>query len=148
MWILIAMIVGGLAGLVWGGRMVVENAVEIARTFNISEQLIGLTIVAAGTSLPELATSAVAAFKKNSNIAIGNIVGSNIFNIFFILSVSGFISPMPYNQSFNSDLYILMGGTVLLIFFFLGKNRKLSRGEAAILLVGYFIYLFYLIWRA
>lgn len=146
-WVMMLMIVGGLAGLVFGGQLVVDNAVEIARSFNLSEKLIGLTIVAAGTSLPELATSAVAAFKKNSDIAIGNVVGSNIFNILFILAVSGLIQPMPYDIQLNIDVYVLIAGTVLLFILFLGESRKLTRGEAAILLAGYIIYLVYLIWR-
>ncbi len=145
--VMILMIVGGLAGLVIGGQMVVDNAVEIARSFNLSDKLIGLTIIAAGTSLPELATSAVAAFKKNSDIAIGNIVGSNIFNILFILAVSGLMQPMPYDTQLNIDMYVLIAGTVLLFILFLGKSKKLSRGEAAILLIGYIVYLIYLIWR-
>lgn len=144
---LILMIVGGLAGLVFGGQMVVDNAIVIARSFNLSDKLIGLTIIAAGTSLPELATSAVAAFKKNSDIAIGNIIGSNIFNILFILAVSGLIQPMPYDTVLNVDLYVLMGGTVLLFILFLGKSSKLSRLEAALLFVGYIAYVFYLVWR-
>ena len=146
-WAMMLMIVGGLAGLVFGGQLVVANAVEIARSFNLSEKLIGLTIVAAGTSLPELATSAVAAFKKNSDIAIGNVVGSNIFNILFILAVSGLLQPMPYDTQLNIDIYVLIAGTVLLFILFLGKSRKLTRGEAAILLAGYIVYLIYLIWR-
>lgn len=145
--VMLLMIVGGLAGLVLGGQMVVDNAVAIARSFNLSDKLIGLTIIAAGTSLPELATSAVAAFRKNSDIAIGNVVGSNIFNILFVLAVSGLISPMDYNTNLNVDLYVLIAGTVLLFILFLGKSRKLTRGEAVILLFGYFVYLAFLIWR-
>lgn len=145
--ILILMIVGGLAGLVFGGQLVVDNAIVIARSFNLSDKLIGLTIIAAGTSLPELATSAVAAFKKNSDIAIGNIIGSNIFNILFILAVSGLIQPMPYDDILNVDLYVLIGGTVLLFILFQGKSSKLSRLEAALLFAGYIAYVFYLVWR-
>ena len=92
----------GLLGLVLGGRWIVNGAVKIAELFNVSEALIGLTIVAVGTSLPELATSAVAAYKKQADIAIGNIVGSNIFNIFFVLGVSSIIRPLPFNAKFNS----------------------------------------------
>lgn len=147
-YIMLLMIAGGLAGLVIGGKMVVDNAITIARTFDLSEKLIGLTIIAAGTSLPELATSAVAAYRRSSDIAIGNIIGSNIFNIFFILAVSGFISPMPYDDLLNMDLYILMLGTVLLFLaMFSGKGIKLERWEAAILLAGYFAYIYYLIMR-
>ena len=147
MWVTIAMIVGGMLGLVFGGQLVVDNAVVIARNFNLSDKLIGLTIIAAGTSLPELATSAVAAFRKNSDISIGNVVGSNIFNILFVLAISGVISPMEYNANLNVDIYVLMGGTILLFVLFLGKTSKLTRGEALILLLGYVAYVAYLIWR-
>jgi len=145
--VMIIMIVGGLLGLVFGGQLVVDNAVVIARSFNLSDKLIGLTIIAAGTSLPELATSAVAAFRKNSDISIGNVVGSNIFNLLFVLSVSGIISPMDYDPSLNIDIYVFMGGTILLFVLFLGKTSKLTRGEALILLLGYIAYVAFLIWR-
>jgi cation:H+ antiporter len=92
--------------LVLGGRLVVTNAVEIASLMGVSETIIGLTIVAAGTSLPELATSIVAALKKNNDIAIGNIIGSNIFNIFFILGISSIIKPLDYSIVFNRDLSV------------------------------------------
>lgn len=111
----------------------------------ISEKIIGLTIVAAGTSLPELATSVVAALKKNNDIAVGNIIGSNIFNIFLILGVSSLINPIPYDKVFNTDLYILAIGTILLfVAMFTGILKKLDRWESAILLliyVGYTVYL-------
>lgn len=136
----------GIAMLVGGGNLVVDSAVKIAQHFGLSEKLIGLTILAAGTSLPELATSAVAAYKKNTDIAIGNVVGSNIFNIFFILGVTGVINPMQYNAAMNFDLLILMGSTVLLmIFMFTLNTRKLDRWEAGILLVAYIVYTVYLI---
>lgn len=142
------MIVGGFVGLIFGGRMVVNNALEIARFYNLSENLIGLTIIAAGTSLPELATSAVAAYRKNSDIAIGNIVGSNIFNILFILSVSGLINPMEYPDFLNFDLYVLMFGTFLVFFnMFSGRFRIIDRWEAGLLLIGYFGYMYYLFIR-
>ncbi|GIV37969.1 MAG: K+-dependent Na+/Ca+ exchanger [Cyclobacteriaceae bacterium] len=135
---------GGLAMLVAGGKLVVDNAVAIASHFGLSERIIGLTILAAGTSLPELATSAVAAYKKNTDIAIGNVVGSNIFNIFFILGLTGIIQPMHYNASMNLDLYILVISTlVLMIFMFTIKRRRLDRWEAVILLVAYLVYTIY-----
>lgn len=146
-WIMTFMILGGLLGLVFGGQLVVDNAVIIARSFNLSDKMIGLTIIAAGTSLPELATSAVAAFRKNSDISIGNVVGSNIFNLLFVLGVSGMINPMDYDAGLNIDIYVLMAGTVLLFVLFLGKSSKLTRWEALILLVGYIAYVAYLIWR-
>lgn len=146
-WIMTFMIIGGLLGLVFGGQLVVDNAVVIARSFNLSDKLIGLTIIAAGTSLPELATSAVAAFRKNSDISIGNVVGSNIFNLLFVLGISGLINPMDYNANLNTDIYVFMAGTVLLFVLFLGKTSKLTRGEAVILLVSYVVYVAFLIWR-
>ena len=140
------LIIIGLVGLVGGGKLVVDNAVSMAQSLGVSEKIIGLTIVAAGTSLPELATSVVAAMKKNADIAIGNIVGSNIFNIFLILGVSGLIRPLEYNASFNTDLYLLAGGTVFLFFaMFTGKRHKLDRWEAFILLATYLLYTGYLI---
>ena len=139
-------IIFGLAGLVIGGRLLVTTAVDMATTFGMSEKLIGLTIVAAGTSLPELATSVVAAFKKNSDIAVGNIIGSNIFNLFFILATSAVIRPIAYDTVFDLDLYILAGGTIFVFMaMFTGKRKKLDRWEAAILLVSYIAYLVYVI---
>lgn len=140
------MILIGLAMLVGGGELVVTNAVIIAQRYGISERLIGLTILAAGTSLPELATSAVAAFKKNTDIAIGNVVGSNIFNLCLILGTTGLISPMPYNTVLNFDIFVVIAASVLLlIFMFTLSQRKLDRWEAVILLTGYITYTAYLI---
>jgi cation:H+ antiporter len=140
------MIIGGLAGLVAGGKFVVDSSVAIAQGFGVSEKLIGLTIVAAGTSLPELATSTVAAFKKRSDIAIGNVVGSNIFNIFFILSVCSIITPIPYNKAMNIDIYVLLAGTALLfIAMFSGRKKKIDRWESLLLLLAYIGYVYYLI---
>lgn len=138
----------GLAGLIAGGKLVVNNAVEIASQIGISEKVIGLTIVAAGTSLPELVTSVVAAFKKNADIAIGNIIGSNIFNILFILSISAIIKPIHYTPSFNIDLFLLICGTIFLFgAMFTGKKKKLDRWESALLLISFIIYTVYLIKR-
>ena len=142
-WVLITL---GLEGLVIGGRFVVVNAVEIATTLGMSEKIIGLTIVAAGTSLPELATSVVAAIKKNTDIAVGNIIGSNIFNIFFILAFTSLIRPIEYDTLFNLDLYILAGGTIFLfVAMFTGKKKKLDRWEAFVLLICYIAYIAYLV---
>lgn len=141
-----ALIFGGLAALVLGGKLVVDNAVAIANSLGVSEKIIGLTIVAAGTSLPELATSVVASMKKNNDIAIGNIIGSNIFNIFLILGVSSIISPLQYQITFNTDIYLLLGGTLFLfIAMFTGKRKSLDRWEAAILLLTYLGYTTYLV---
>jgi cation:H+ antiporter len=145
-WISIGMVILGLVMLIGGGKLVVDNAIDIAHHFGLSEKLIGLTILAAGTSLPELATSAVAAYRKNTDIAIGNVVGSNIFNIFFILGITGFINPIPYNAAMNFDLYVLFASTVLLmIFMFTLNQRKLDRWEAILLLGAYITYTVYLI---
>ncbi len=136
----------GLAFLIAGGRLVVVNSVEIARVLGVSQTIIGLTIVAAGTSLPELATSVVAALKKNNDIAVGNIVGSNIFNIFFILGVSSLIKPVEFNLKFNFDLYLLgVGSLLLFLAMFSGRKRKLDRWEAAFLLFIYIGYTMYLV---
>jgi cation:H+ antiporter len=138
----------GFVGLFLGGKLVVDNAVIIARKLEVSEKLIGLTIVAVGTSLPELATSTVAAFKKRYDLAVGNVVGSNIFNILFILGISAQISPVHYSTAFNLDLCIYGLGTLLLFTaMFTGKSRKLDRWEALILLVTYIFYTVYIIVR-
>lgn len=136
----------GLAMLIGGGKLVVDNAISIAHHFGLSEKLIGLTILAAGTSLPELATSAVAAYRKNADIAIGNVVGSNIFNIFFILGITGLVNPISYNTAMNFDIYVLLASTfVLIIFMFTINQRKLDRWEAIILLICYVVYTVYLV---
>ena len=141
-------IIVGLAGLVIGGKLVVNSAIDIAEVLGMSEKVIGLTIVAAGTSLPELATTVVAVRKKNNDIAVGNVVGSNIFNIFFILAVSAIIHPVDYDPAFNIDLYVLIGGTLLVFLaMFTGKRKKLDRWEALLLLITYIVYTIYLINR-
>jgi cation:H+ antiporter len=141
-----AFILVGLTGLIIGGKLVVSNAIEIATFIGISEKIIGITIVAVGTSLPELATSLVAVYRKNNDIAVGNIVGSNIFNIFLILAVSSIIKPIDYNPLFNLDLYLLAGGTIyLFLAMFTARRKKLDRWEAAILLFGYLSYIIYII---
>lgn len=147
-WKLLTFIGLGLVGLVGGGKLVVDNSVIIARSFGLSEKLIGLTIIAAGTSLPELATSAVAAFKRNSDIAVGNIIGSNIFNVLLILGVSAFITPAPFTTELNLDIAILLGATMILfVAMFTGKMQKLDRWEAMLLFLAYLVYLVYLIYR-
>lgn len=141
-WKSVGLIVLGLAGLVLGGQWIVSGAVEIANYFGMSDALIGLTIVAVGTSLPELATSAVAAYKKNSDIAVGNIVGSNIFNIFWILGVSGLISPLAFKPELNFDLLVLVGTSVLLfVWMFLGKKHTLEKWQGAVFILLYIAYI-------
>jgi cation:H+ antiporter len=144
-WVLI---IGGLSALVIGGQLVVNNGIELATNMGISEKVIGLTIIAAGTSLPELVTSLVAAMKKNSDIAIGNVIGSNIFNILLILSLSSFIKPIAFNQNFNLDIYILMAGTLFLfVAMFTGRRKKIDRWESALFLGFYLFYTGFLIWK-
>jgi cation:H+ antiporter len=136
----------GLGGLVFGGKLVVDSAIELASSFGVSKKIIGLTIIAAGTSLPELVTSIVAAMKKNSDIAIGNVIGSNIFNLFLVLSISSIVNPLQYNVVFNTEFYLLFSGTIfLLIAMLTGKRKKLDRWEAGILLAIFVGYTFYLI---
>ena len=120
----ILFVVGGIAALKFGGDFVVDNAVSIANRFNLSEKLISLTILAIGTSLPELVTSVTAAFKGNSDIAIGNIIGSNIFNMLLIIGASALIKPIIYNVSYNLDMIILLIGTGLLMLFPLFSKTK------------------------
>ena len=141
------LIVIGLAALVIGGQLVVDNGVKLATLLGVSEKIIGLTIIAIGTSLPELLTSVVAALKKNSGIAIGNIIGSNIFNILLILSVSSLIAPIEFMSYFNTDLLILLGGTLFLFLaMFVGRKNRLDRWQAAFLLIFYLAYTGYLVW--
>ena len=142
------MIAGGLIGLVIGGSLVEINASRMALNLGASQTLIGLTIVAAGTSLPELATSVTAAFKKNPDIAVGNIVGSNIFNIFLILGVSSLIGPLPMAVSINVDIFVLIGASLLLfVFMFTGKRRMIDRWEGVILILLYIGYIVFLLYR-
>lgn len=141
-----SLILFGITGLIAGGKLVVDHSIEIATELDVNQKIIGLTIIAAGTSLPELVTSIVAALKKNSNIAIGNVIGSNIFNILLILSISALIHPISYNTNFNRELLILMGGTVFLILAMVtGKRKKLDRWEAFMMFSFYIIYTSYLV---
>lgn len=140
------LIVFGITGLIIGGKLVVDNSIEVATDLGVSQKIIGLTIIAAGTSLPELVTSIVASLKKNSDIAIGNVIGSNIFNVLLILSISSFVNPIKYNSNFDQDILILIGGTVFLIIaMFTGKRKKIDRWEALLLLTFYLIYTAYLV---
>ena len=134
----ILQLVVGIAGLYAGGELVSNNAQILARNWGMSESTIGLTVVATATSLPELITSIVAATKKNSGIAIGNVLGSNILNIFMVLGVSALITPLPFEPLMNKQLMILFAANILmLLFVFTGKGRKISRWEGALLTLGY-----------
>ncbi len=131
--------VAGLAAIILGGHFTVESAKELAYAFGMSETLVGLTIVAIGTSLPELITSVVASRKGESGIAVGNVVGSNIFNILFILGISGFIAPMDVLTVSLVDIVILLAVS-LLFFLFVKNDGKLSRKEGISFLVIYVAY--------
>lgn len=139
-------IVIGLAGIVFGGDMSVEGAKEIARFFGLSEALIGLTIVAFGTSLPELVTSVIAARKGESDIAVGNVIGSNIFNIFLILGVSATILPMTVSSTYLYDIGMLIA-VMVLTYLPIAKTKKVSRGMGITMVLVYVAYTVYLIMR-
>ena len=139
-------ILGGLAGLVYGGQLFVDGASGIAASLGVSESIIGLTIVAGGTSLPELATSVTAALKKNPGIAVGNVIGSNLFNVFFVLGCSATISPLPMGGINNVDMLVLVGSAIL--FWLVGwffKKRTITRMEGALMVACYVAYTAYLI---
>ncbi|MEM6526309.1 MAG: calcium/sodium antiporter, partial [Bacteroidota bacterium] len=126
----IGFIVLGMIGLYFGGRWVVDGAIEIARLFDMSEHFIGLTVIAIGTSLPELVTSAMAALKKDTDIAVGNVVGSNIFNLLWILGLSATFKPIPYDVISNSDIFmIIASSTALILAVVIGKRPVISRWE-------------------
>ena len=140
---LILITIVGLALVILGSRFVVSSASFIARKFGLSERFIGLTIVALGTSLPELFTSVVAASKKNSDIAIGNIIGSNLFNILFVVGLSALIIPVPFSPAFKVDTMVVLASIVAVLLFCLPKKR-LSRVAGGIFLVAYLAY--FLLW--
>ena len=138
--------IGGLAGIVIGGQLVVDSAKEIALGFGMSETLVGLTIVAVGTSLPELVTSIMAARKGESDIAVGNVIGSNIFNMLFVLPASAVITPMNINAQALTDL-LIMAAVSLLAYFFCASRKKVGRIEGSVLTAIYVIYMAYAIIR-
>lgn len=146
LWKSILYVAGGLAGLIAGGELFVDGATAVARMLGISDAVIGLTIVAVGTSLPELATSVVAAFKGSSSMAVGNIVGSNIFNIFFVLGTSAVITPLNVNGITPVDFLTLVGSAIL--FWIMGwivGHRTITRGEGGVLLALYAGYVTWLV---
>ena len=139
-------IIGGLAGIVWGGDLVVESASEIAATFGWSQTFIGLTIVAVGTSLPELVTSMVAAKKGENDLAVGNVVGSNIFNILLILGTSSVISPIRLEVSAVYDTLILIGASLLVYIVALTK-KEIKRSEGLLCVLAYAAFFVYVLMR-
>jgi cation:H+ antiporter len=143
------LILVGLACLALGGDWVVDGATEIALSLGVTEKFVALTIVAAGTSLPELATSAVAAYRKNADIALGNIVGSSIFNLFFVLGVAATVRPIPFDTVLIPDMFVMIAAGVLLFLcmFTWGIRRTVQRHEGAVYLVIYVGYLGYVVYR-
>lgn len=142
---LIVLVVVGIVLVIFGSNITVDSATELAKIFGMSERLIGLTIVAFGTSLPELVTSITAALKKKADIAVGNIVGSNIFNILFVIGTSALITPVVYQSQFLVDSIICIASSVLLLVCVLNRQNKLGRIGGGLMLcayAGYFIYLF------
>lgn len=143
-WLAGLWMVVGLAALIGGSNLFVGGATEVARALNVSDAVIGLTIVAGGTSLPELATSVVAAMKGNSGIAIGNVLGSNVLNILFILGLTGMISPMHIEGITNVDLYMMLVSTIM-IWFFSFTKYTIERWEGAVLVLTFCGYMWYLL---
>ncbi|MGL5542822.1 MAG: calcium/sodium antiporter [Fusobacteriaceae bacterium] len=134
----------GFVGLMYGGKLVVDSAVKIAQMLQVSEKLISLTIVSIGTSLPELAASITAARKGNSDMAIGNVVGSNIFNIFLIMGMSGLVRPIAYDMKFDFDFGVLLYATMILILSaFVFKKHVIQKRKGALMLISYIIYVVY-----
>lgn len=142
----VSFIIVGLLGLTIGGKWIVDSAVVIAEGFGISQSLIGLTIVAVGTSLPELVTSAVAAYKRNTDIAIGNIIGSNIFNVLWILGISSVIRPLPFSVSANRDvLMVIFSSLLLFLFLSVGKKHIFRRWHGVVFLILYIVYIVFIV---
>lgn len=141
-------VVGGLLGLFGGGKILVDNAIVLARLAGLSEAFIGLTIVAVGTSLPELATSVVATYRRHYDIAVGNIIGSNIFNVFWILGLTSTILQLPFNPNTNVDVLIgLLATALVFIFMFIGTRKKMDRWQGGLFVAMYIAYIVYLIYR-
>ncbi len=145
-WKTILLLVFGILGLYVGGELVSNNAQTIAKAWGMSDAMIGLTVVAMATSLPELITSVVAATKKNAGIAIGNVMGSNILNIFVVLGVSGLITPLQFDPKMNLTLILLFVANLLMfLFVFTGKGRKISRFEGSLMILAYTGFMVYTI---
>lgn len=144
----ILLILLGIVGLFLGGKWVVDGAVNIAQSFGLSESFIGLTVVAIGTSLPELVTSAMAAFRRNIDIAVGNVVGSNIFNLVWILGISALINPLPFDVVSNSDIVMMIFASTLLILAMpIGKRNAIDRWNGVFFLLVYISYIIFLVMR-
>lgn len=141
----IVKIVGGLAGLILGGRLFVNSGTDIARGFHISEAFIGITVMAVGTSLPELAASVVAALKKKGQMALGNIIGSNIFNILFILGSCAVVRPLTLGNITMVDMIVMVATSILVLFCaFLFRKKQMDRIEGLLFIIIYVAYIIYL----
>jgi cation:H+ antiporter len=148
LWASIVLILLGLVGLMFGANLLVDGAVTMARTWGVSDAVIGLTIVAAGTSLPELAASVMAAMKKQPEMAVGNIIGSNIFNLLGILGITSMLLPTPIpNQIVNFDMWIMFGAA-LAFMVYARAGWRLTRAEGGLFVVAYLMYLIYLVQHA
>ncbi len=134
------MVFGGLAGLIWGGQLTVESGSSLAESFGVPESIIGLSLIALGTSLPELVTGIIATRKGQTDLAIGNVVGSNIFNLLLIFGVTGCIAPIPVPKDGMTDLVVVCFLSVLLLPLCVTNRRRILRWEGALLLLGYFAY--------
>ena len=140
------LLVLGFLILIKGADWLVNGSVSLAKHYHISDLAIGLTIVAFGTSAPELVVNILSSVKGFNDVTLGNVVGSNIFNIFLVLGVSSLIAPIYYNKSFNLDIAVLIGSSVILFaFMFSGKKYTLDRWESALLLMGYVVYITFLV---
>ncbi len=142
----ILFVIGGLALTIIGARLLVSSAVEIATALGVSETIIGLTVVAIGTSLPELVTSSIAAIRRHTDLALGNIIGSNIFNVLFILGATALVHPIPVPEEIvRLDIWVMLGATALLLGFSY-TQRQIVRWEGGALLAAYAAYIGWLAW--
>ncbi len=147
-WVSVLLITAGLGGLILGSKLLVDSGINIAKAFGVSDILIGLTLVAVGTSIPELVTSLVAASKKKIDIAVGNVVGSNIFNIFMVLGVTSIVRPLPLPAANVADIFVLFLTTILLfVFLFIRQKHVITKLEGSLMLVSYAVYIVFLINR-
>jgi len=147
-WVSVLLITAGLGGLILGSKLLVDSGINIAKAFGVSDILIGLTLVAVGTSIPELVTSLVAASKKKIDIAVGNVVGSNIFNIFMVLGVTSIVRPLPLPAANVADIFVLFLTTILLfVFLFIRQKHVITKLEGSLMLVSYAVYIVFLVNR-
>lgn len=144
----VLLIFGGIVMLFLGGKWVVDGAVSIAQAIGLSESFIGLTVIAIGTSLPELVTSCVAAYKNKTDLAVGNVIGSNIFNLLWILGLSSAIQPIPFSIISNPDILVMIGSCALIIFaIVVNRKSELNRWNGIIFVLTYIAYIGYLVLR-